>query len=425
MLVALVLFVGCTESKVEADAGRVEDGGSGDGGDTDAGSRADEEALIDQAPSIDRIELVETASRSGWTVEHFRNRAYTCGHAGYQTFTIAYPTDLAKDEKRPLWTRMHGGGTGAFLADGSYEPPEFHPGSLDEEGRNLAALLTETGLVAKVRARPERFRFLMPSMCDHDMYSGVGLPEPHDPHQPDENGEPRAADGLLATRAAVAYALAEVSTSHLFVHGTSAGSAGAFSLSYSLERAGLRVNGVVNDSGVIDDAVADVEAQVGDTGTCQNAEPAEFFQLLAAKVGPLVGDPWFSPAALVARGEATFPIMHVWDHGDYGCCGDALVTYTDEEGAERSMAACDRVHGALATAIDEVNPGGASENLRTCVTWDMPDPSLNRPCNRHSPTKYDAAENDPYGDTDDGGADYNELIVEWVADRLREPPAVH
>ncbi len=35
--------------------------------------------------------------------------------------------------------------------------------------------------MAEIRAHEAGFRFMMPSMCDHDLDSGVGIPEKNNP----------------------------------------------------------------------------------------------------------------------------------------------------------------------------------------------------------------------------------------------------
>ena len=64
--------------------------------------------------------------------------------------------------------------------------------SIVEEGApGLFGQIKETGLMAKIRAHEAGFRFMMPSVCDHNLYSGVGIPEKNNPYSPDENGSPR------------------------------------------------------------------------------------------------------------------------------------------------------------------------------------------------------------------------------------------
>ncbi|MBI5528824.1 MAG: hypothetical protein HY897_21045 [Deltaproteobacteria bacterium] len=363
---------------------------------------------IDEPFTVDQIELADTATQSGFRAEFYRNKAYTCGLSGWQTFVIVYPAGLGAGEERPLWVRLHGGGVGAFASDGSYVPPNFYPDSIDEEQfTSLGNLANETGLVAKVRNHTAGFRFLMPSMCDHDVYSGVGVPEPNNPNSPDENGKTRAADGLLATKAAIAFTRQKYATAHTFLHGTSAGSIGCFSVAYSFERAGLSLSGIVMDSHVFSEAFKEIIA-AGCT--------AYDSQLVAAKVGPMT-DQENIPDRVVSRGDIDVPIMHVWSRGDGSCCGETPITFTDDQGQEQTMGMCDYHHEALRKAIAAAPPGGSSENLRMCVNA----PGSGGGCNMHSPTKIDYAEPDPDGDLDHGNRDYNQYIIDWVTQRLSGP----
>lgn len=243
-------------------------------------------------------------------------------------------------------------------------------------------------------------------------------------------------------KAAIYYTLGRVKTSHLFLHGTSAGSAGVFSVAYAMEHTNhpaygkVRVNGIVNDSGVVGPAMQDVINQVEKTtpNECTyHTEPTPG-ALVALKIGPLVGDSFYSPGALVARGEATFPIMHVWSHGDYECCGDKPFAFTGANGQAFTMAPCDYNHQELADAIDAKNashdPAAPFQNLRVCVgrlPSEVSDPVQNpkRPCDRHTSTIYHYTKNDPQGDTEAGHElDYNNHILTWVKQRLLDPPAV-
>jgi hypothetical protein len=305
---------------------------------------------------------------------------------------------------------MHGGGVGAYGPDGTYVPASQED-RLDEEDIGLAYQLLETGLMTEVRTHAAGFRFLMPSMCDHDVYSGVGVPEPNNPHSPDENGNPRAADGLLATKAAIAFARERFASSHTFLQGTSAGSIGSFSVAYTFERAGLRLSGIVMDSHVLSEALAEIITVL----QCLPYDGA----LTAAKIGPL-SDPEHLPDRVVAREDITVPLMHVWSRGDPSCCGETPMTYTDEHGVEHTLGACDFHHERLRAAIEAAPPGGASENLRMCVN--DPGTATAGACNMHSPTKIAFDEPTPPGDQDSGGSDYNQHIIDWVTERLGDPP---
>lgn len=365
---------------------------------------------VDEPFTTEGIALVETRSVSGYTVEYYRNMAYTCGRTGFHTFTIIYSQGLPLTTERPLWVRMHGGGVGAFDQNGDYVPANLEERLDEEVGSGLAGLMLETGLVTLVRQHAAGFRFLMPSLCDHDVYSGVGLPDPNNPYSPDENGELRAADGLLAAKAALSFTRDRAATTHIFLHGTSAGSIGAFSVAYTLERSGLVLSGIVMDSHVLSEAFVDLIA-----AGCSDYDP----ELTRLKIGPLT-DPEHLPDRVVARGDITVPILHVWDRGDPGCCGETPYTYLDTQGVEQTLGACDYHHEAFRAAIELAPPGGASQNLRLCVN----NPATTTPfaCNMHSPTKIAFDEPSPPGDQDQGGADYNQRILEWVAQRLLAPP---
>jgi hypothetical protein len=140
---------------------------------------------------------------------------------------------------------MRGGGVGFFDGDGRPQPTA---GNKTEEGiTSLANTVRQVGLSARVRDDPAGFRLLSVSMCDHDIYSGGDQPDPSNPNrQPDGSG--RSANGLFATKAAIQYVTAKLPTSRTFLHGTSAGSFGAFSVAYGLERQGVPLAGAVAEA---------------------------------------------------------------------------------------------------------------------------------------------------------------------------------
>lgn len=372
--------------------------------------------LASTSPTIDspyttaQIELVTSATRDGWRGDFYRNRAYTCGKPNadgseaYQTFLVGYPEKLAAATQRPLWVRMHGGGTGAFQPDHGYQPAIFET-SLDEEhATELAQLGLEPGLVARMRNDPAGFRFVFPSMCDHDLYSGVGLPEADDPYSPDALGEPRAADGLLAAKAAIRFTRDHYATAHIVLHGSSAGSIGAFSVAYTLGRAGTRLSGIVMDSFVLDERLAEIEV----TGCTAYTGLGPSIQ---RKIGPMA-DPQNTPAALVSAGKVFVPMLHIWDRGDPTCCGETTMPGT-------TLGKCDYLHDPLRQAIAAAPPGGidragapVSINARLCVD----DPALpNASCDMHSPTKIESIDTDHQ-------VSYNPEFERWVTARLADQP---
>jgi hypothetical protein len=86
------------------------------------------------------------------------------------------------------------------------------------------------------RRLKEGYRVLVVSYGDHDLYSGLGTPYPNNP----KGGE---VNGLQASMAAVEYTVANYPTTHVFTHGTSAGSFGAYALGFAFAQEGIKLNG--------------------------------------------------------------------------------------------------------------------------------------------------------------------------------------
>ena len=78
---------------------------------------------------------------------------------------------------------------------------------------------------------------------DHDQYSGMGTSYPNNP----KGGE---VNGLQASMSAVEFTVAKYPTTHVFAHGTSAGSAGAYALGFAFAQDGIDLTGVVMDSSI-------------------------------------------------------------------------------------------------------------------------------------------------------------------------------
>jgi hypothetical protein len=355
-----------------------------------------------------RIVLVSSNTYNGWRLEYYENRAYTCAMSGYQTFVLGWPEGVPTDEVRPLWVRMHGGGVGSFAEDGTYQPPQFFPGSLDQETYPELRWhgVGEPGLMGKIRAHPAGFRLLMPSMCDHDLYAGVGVPDPHNPFNPDENNKQRAADGLLATKAAITFARERVATSHTFLHGTSAGSLGSYANSFALELEGLRLSGIVADSWAPHDRYAEEIREFLATGACGPQERDT--EGVKARIGP-AADPTRFPEHTIPTGEYTVPIMEVWSRRDTNIC-NAELTITDEYGT-RTKTVVDWRHEPVRQAIEDQGPTSPSAWLRVCVDGGSVQ------CGQHSPTRVDGIDND----APPGMQDYNQRIIDWVSIRLQDP----
>ena len=71
----------------------------------------------------------------------------------------------------------------------------------------------------------------------------MGTPYPNNPVDPDAE-----VNGLQATLAAIDYTAANYPTTHVFVHGTSAGSVGAYAVGLSYAAEDVALTGVVADS---------------------------------------------------------------------------------------------------------------------------------------------------------------------------------
>ena len=360
---------------------------------------------VDAPYTTSEIVLVSQGTQPGYRYEYYENHAYSCGASGWQTFLIVWKDGLQTTAPRPLWIRLHGGGVGAFDETGQYVPASA-VNMLDQEpAQQLGSPMYETGLTALARAHPAGFRFLFPSLCDHDLYAGVGMPDPNNPNPPDANGNLRATDGLLATKAAIDFARSRVTTTDTVLHGTSAGSYGVFFVAYGLEKHGAPVDAVVMDSGVSNPSFheamrAYLDANPGAcpgssySGLDQDATGARFVQL---------SWPWWDPAAAVADAQMTTPILHLWDRRDAGGCGDTPIPYTDENGVPQQMAAMDLRHNALADAIDA--SGSTSANLRVCTD------KGNGTCGVHTPTTEASIDADT-------GLDVNDQVMDWIDARL-------
>ena len=186
-------------------------------------------------------------------LEFYRNEAYDCGLSGKYTFMVANPLNGDADDEAPLWVYLHGGGTGYFDDQGNYTATNNQNQDTwnhEETFENLIKTIThritdrKTGKIednTKTRRLREGYRLLVVSMCDHDTYLGMGTPYPYNPN-PDAQ-----VNGLQALLSAIDYTTANYPTTHVFVHGTSAGSVGAYAAGMSYAAEGIALTGVVSD----------------------------------------------------------------------------------------------------------------------------------------------------------------------------------
>jgi hypothetical protein len=353
----------------------------------------------------DKIEFVGTQVVDGYSFDTYRNLAYPCSIRGYQTFVIGTKVGADASATRPLWVRMHGGGVGFFAPDGSPQPNAAHK---SEETAVLINSVAQTGLMSKVRGDAAGFRLLSVSMCDHDIYSGGDQPDPNNPNTTPD-GKPRTVNGLFATKAAIQFALKKVPTSKFFLHGTSAGGFGTWSVAYGLEKQGLLPAGVVSDSGVLNYEWQQSVNQQFPGDNC--VRPQVALDIIKQRLHPTLTDLDNEPDKLVKRGELAVPLLHVWNQADNNTCGSRQLQCPLRDGTTVPMGSTDCLHEPMRAAIAGLPAGNKSVNMRLCVSpADKPGT-----CSVHTPTNDDLTNTDPAWP-----ADYNTAAMDWVDARLQD-----
>ena len=199
------------------------------------------------------------------------------------------------------------------------------------------------------RRTAEGYRFLIPSMCDHDFHSGAGTPYPNNPNW-DGND---TVDGMLALASAVEFTvnggsgLEGYATSHVFVHGTSSGSSGAWSVSYLLSRAGIFLNGALLDAELL--GARQDEIMGNGLTPPEMKDPGFSWQAVGDKVGVMMTNAEFFAETRVPEGFGV-PLFDCVAKGDIFCGGQAaLLSAAKNAGQETN---CDYVHQLLRDAMD-------------------------------------------------------------------------
>jgi hypothetical protein len=352
--------------------------------------------------STGSIQLVSTATDSGYRVEFYRNTAYPCSISGHQTFAIAYRDGTPTTAARPLWTYLHGGAVGWFDAAGVPQPSDDF---MREE--SLSALTGnghQPGLMARILGDEAAFRLLVVSMCNRDLYSGAGQVDPNNPNRL-PNGAARTTNGLLATKAAVQFARQRFATTKFFLHGGSAGSVGTYSAAWSLQQQGIPPAGIVADSFVVNQewALAALEQDV----PCGTVEPSiTHMTPIKARIHPDLGNPANQADLLVSSGRLTVPIAQVWSHGDPWGCASAPIVCPLRDGTTVVMGSTDCMNEPLRRAIAAQGPTSRSISLGLCV---------GSGCSTHVVTAPAGTNTDPAAP-----ADYNGALHDWVHQRLAD-----
>ena len=352
----------------------------------------------------DKIEFVASSTSDGWKWDHYRNLAYPCSISGYQSFVIGTKVGSSNTETRPLWVRMRGGGVGFFDANGNPQPSAGNKS--EETAATSIGFVNNNALTGLVRSDPAGFRIVSVSMCNHDIYSGGDQVDPNNPNTTPD-GAPRTVNGLFATKAAIAFAKEEYPTGKVVLHGTSAGSAGVYSVGYSMQEEGVPPAGAIADSGTVNRQweVARAEQSIcGDDGRAIGA--------IAGRLHPGLTRPLNQPDLLISRGDLTVPFLHTWSKADPNVCGETPMTCTLADGSTTTMGSADCSHELIRSAIAGLGASSKSRNLRLCVS------PANAPgsCATHVVTSKTTPNTDPAE-----APDYLNTIMDWVHARLGDP----
>lgn len=220
----------------------------------------DQEVFLEPVFAVDRttdgIDLAgeQNVTQSGLALEFdfYRNSAYECGLSGNYTFLVLNPADGDETTEAPLWVYAHGGGVGHYDDQGNYyavlgqtENTWNNEETLQDLLNILQTRTLDNGQVINntlTRRIQDGYRMLIVSMCDHDLYSGLGTPYTDNPNPGAQ------VNGMQATMSAVDYTVANYPTTHVFAHGTSAGSTGVNNLAMSFAAEGIHLTGAIPDS---------------------------------------------------------------------------------------------------------------------------------------------------------------------------------
>ena len=291
-----------------------------------------------------------------WGLDLYRNSAYGCGLTGHYSFLVMNPANDA-DAEAPLWAYLHGGGAGYYDDTGTYvavkdqtEDTYNHEETFtdlfdDQVMRNSFNTVTNQPIDSTLRRRIEEgYRVLVVSLCDHDMFSGLGTPYTNHPTNPTAE-----VNGLEATMAAIDYVAANYPTTQVWAHGTSAGSIGVWALASSYGFEGTALTGVVADSWITSPRVlTTVAAFAGEPGYPFGADME--LQGLSDKVGFFVTDIPSTPEAQIAdRDFREVPVLFIAGNNDPFCGGNQAPL---AEAVADGLSNCDWLHDGLRQVID-------------------------------------------------------------------------
>ena len=312
-----------------------------------------------------QITLVEsrtlTIGSDTWVLNFYRNEAYTCGLSGNYTFFVMEPANNLGAEA-PLWAYLHGGGYGWFDEDQVYQAVKTqtqdtfnHEETFDDliDNHLLYNTMSNDEVMDSTLTRrmQEGYRVLLVSMCDHDNYSGRGAPYPNNPNP---NGGERQVNGLQATMAAMDYTVANYPSTHVFAHGTSAGSIGVFAMSQAYAEEGTYLTAIVADSWAFTpprifdmfDALVGEEGYVFNAGSDLRTDGMDKFGYDYLGLG-------IYPEAVIEGGFVEVPSMYIVGEKDPGCGGyRGGILSTIPQAAAAGLSNCGWMYDDLRDAID-------------------------------------------------------------------------
>lgn len=273
------------------------------------------------------LDYEETAGGFGvtWELDYYVNGAYGCGISGNYSFLVMNPADDPTAEA-PLWVYMHGGGMGyyddqqiyrtlVFQNENTWNHQETFSDLWDGEVRRRTVDDNNQPIDQTLARRiQEGYRLLVVSMCDHDLFSGVGTPYLNNPNGGEVNG-------LEGTMAAVDYVVANYPTTHVFTHGTSAGASGVWALSFAYAAEGTPLTAGIADFIITERWLTTHAAVAGNPGYPFGPE----FEPLDAmeKVGIFLDlSLAFHPIAQVEAGFDDTPVLFMGGDADPFCAGN-------------------------------------------------------------------------------------------------------
>ncbi|WP_163931493.1 alpha/beta hydrolase [Paraferrimonas sp. SM1919] len=307
--------------------------------------------------TTEQIALVESRvlnfNNDSFELNFYRNQAYSCGLSGNYTFMVMEPANNP-GAQAPLWIYLHGGGYGWFEEDGYYQAVKNltkhtwnHEETFDDfiDLHLVANTHSVDGTIVRstlTRRIQEGYRIVFGSLCDHDLYSGRGAPYLNNPNGGQVNG-------LQANMAAVDYTVNHFPTSHVFAHGTSAGSIGVFNMAQAYLEEGVALTGIIADSWtfvpprVFDmfDALVGQEPYVFNGGDLRNDG--------MAKIGFDYEGLGIYPEAKINNGLTEVPSMFIIGELD-PACGGGNSTIAQAQAA--GLSNCAWMYDDLRKAID-------------------------------------------------------------------------